>query len=166
MMYYSIIIMGVSGSGKSTIGKLLSRKLNVDFIEGDNYHSNENIKKLSSGIALTDNDRIKWLNKLNSIIYKNVTHSSCVVSCSALKKKYRSILRKNISDRVKFVYLEGSYSLIYERLIKRKNHFMSKSLLRSQFNTLEIPSNSIKINVKSNQASIVKRILEIISKEK
>jgi len=158
--------MGVSGSGKSTIGKLLSRKLNVDFIEGDNYHSNENIKKLSSGIALTDNDRIKWLNKLNSIIYKNVTHSSCVVSCSALKKKYRSILRKNISDRVKFVYLEGSYSLIYERLIKRKNHFMSKSLLRSQFNTLEIPSNSIKINVKSNQASIVKRILEIISKEK
>ena len=165
-MHYSIIIMGVSGSGKSTIGKLLSKKLNIDFIEGDEYHSNESLKKLSSGIALTDNDRIKWLNKLNSIIYKNVTHSSCVVSCSALKKKYRSILRKNISDRVKFVYLEGSYSLIYERLIKRKNHFMSKSLLRSQFNTLEIPSNSIKINVKSNQASIVKRILEIISKEK
>ena len=111
--------MGVSGSGKSTIGKLLSKKLNIDFIEGDEYHSNESLKKLSSGIALTDNDRIKWLNKLNSIIHKKVTHSSCVVSCSALKKKYRSMLRKNISNRIKFVYLEGSYSLINERLIKR-----------------------------------------------
>ena len=165
-MHYSIIIMGVSGSGKSTIGKLLSKKLNIDFIEGDEYHSNESLKKLSSGITLTDNDRIKWLNKLNSIIHKKVTHSSCVVSCSALKKKYRSMLRKNISNRIKFVYLEGSYSLINERLIKRKNHFMSNSLLKSQFKALEIPSNSIKIDIRSNPVSIVETILKNINKGK
>ncbi len=154
-MNLAIIIMGVSGSGKSTVGKLLSDKMKATFIEGDDYHSKENKIKLSSGIALQDSDRLEWLRKLNFLLTKSLTNKKCVLSCSSLKKSYRNILTKKIKEKVKFVYLHGSHAQIKERLSKRKNHFMSISLLNSQLRTLEIPKNSLRIDISLEPEEII-----------
>jgi len=157
-MNLAIIIMGVSGSGKSTVGKLLSDEIEARFIEGDDYHSKRNKIKLSSGIPLQDNNRLEWLNKLNLLLTKLLINNKCVLACSSLKKSYRIILTKGIKEKVQFVYLHGSYKQIKKRLSKRKNHFMSISLLNSQFESLEIPKKSLQIDISLEPKEIIAMI--------
>jgi gluconokinase len=131
--------MGVSGSGKSLIGAGLARALGVDFVEGDGYHSTENVERMSRGIPLTDEDRARWLRSLAARIREaKETGSGLVISCSALKRSYRDILRADVPD-LRFVYLKGGRELIAQRLAGRRGHFMPPSLLESQFTILEEP---------------------------
>ena len=131
--------MGVSGSGKSLIGAGLARALGVDFVEGDEYHSAENVERMSRGIPLTDEDRARWLRSLAGRIREaKEAGSGLVISCSALKRSYRDILRADAAE-LRFVYLKGERELIAQRLAGRRGHFMPPSLLESQFTTLEEP---------------------------
>jgi gluconokinase len=131
--------MGVSGSGKSLIGAGFARALGVDFVEGDEYHSAENVERMSRGIPLTDEDRARWLRSLAARIRKaKEAGSGLVISCSALKRSYRDILRAD-APGLRFVYLKGGRELIAQRLAGRRGHFMPPSLLESQFTTLEEP---------------------------
>ena len=132
--------MGVAGSGKSVIGAALATALDVDFVEGDEYHSAENVQRMSAGIPLTDADRARWLRALALRIREaKEAGTGLVVSCSALKRAYRDILRAEASD-LRFVFLKGERALIAERLAGRRGHFMPPSLLDSQFAALEEPS--------------------------
>ena len=132
--------MGVSGSGKSVIGAAFARALDVDFVEGDEYHPAENVDRMSRGIALIDDDRAGWLRSLAARIGEaKKAGTGLVMTCSALKRSYRDILRAQSRD-LQFVFLRGQKSLIAERLAGRRGHFMPPSLLESQFTTLEEPS--------------------------
>ncbi len=131
--------MGVSGSGKSLIGAALARALDMDFVEGDEYHPVENVKRMSSGIPLTDDDRVEWLRSLAARIREaKDARTGLVMTCSALKRSYRDVLRAE-SPRVRFVFLKGPRALVAERLAGRIGHFMPLSLLESQFATLQEP---------------------------
>ena len=134
------VVMGVAGSGKSVIGAALAHALGVEFVEGDEYHSAENVERMSRGVPLTDDDRARWLRSLAARIRgaKNAG-VGLVVSCSALKRAYRDVLRAGASDLC-FVFLKGERGLIAERLAARRGHFMPISLLKSQLATLEEPS--------------------------
>jgi gluconokinase len=147
--------MGVSGSGKSTVGSLLAERLGYRFFDGDDYHPESNLSKMSGGEALTDTDRMAWLKLLNKIAVEN-QEKGAVIVCSALKENYRTQLQKNLENNSKFLYLQGSMKAISRRLAKRKEHFMPTALLQSQFDTLEEPKNAICI-------SIIKTPIEIIS---
>jgi gluconokinase len=132
--------MGVAGSGKSVIGAALAQALGIEFVEGDDYHSAENVERMSRGIALTDDNRARWLRSLATRIREaKEAGIGLVISCSALRRSYRDILRAEASD-LRFVFLKGQRALIAERLAGRRGHFMPPSLLHSQFATLEEPS--------------------------
>ncbi len=150
--------MGVSGCGKSTIGKLLAQELDIPFFDGDDFHPKANIKKMSSGEALNDNDRQGWLETLNALAKKQRTKNSCVIVCSALKQKYRDILSLNIEAQTKWVYLSGTFNQIYNRMHKRSDHFMPSELLQSQFDTLEEPKDALKIDISTTPENIIKTI--------
>jgi 6-phosphogluconate dehydrogenase len=154
----AIIIMGVSGSGKTTIGKLLAKKNQLPFFDGDDFHSKENIEKMASGKPLNDEDRKDWLLELNRLIQENVNAKGCVIACSSLKKSYRDILSANVPNNVKFIFLQGSYSEIISRIESRKNHFIPSSLLKSQFETLEIPQNAYCISIMQNPEEMLTNI--------
>ena len=133
-------MMGVAGSGKSLIGAALAYALGIEFVEGDEFHSAENVERMSRGIALTDDDRARWLRSLATRIREaKEAGIGLVISCSALKRSYRDILRAGTSD-LRFVFLKGDRALIAKRLAGRRGHFMPPSLLDSQFATLEEPS--------------------------
>jgi gluconokinase len=132
-----VIIFGVSGTGKTTLGKLFARKLGWAFHEADDFHSPANVEKMHTGIPLTDEDRWPWLESLRELIKRLDAKEDAVLACSALKHAYRRFLRVN--DQVKFVYLRGDYALIANQLWKRKGHFMNPELLKSQFADLEKP---------------------------
>jgi gluconokinase len=132
-----VIIFGVSGAGKTTLGKLLARKLGWAFYEADDSHSPANVEKMRAGIPLTDEDRWPWLESLRELIKRLDAKEDVVLACSALKHAYRRFLRVN--NQVKFVYLRGDYVLIANQLRKRKGHFMNPVLLKSQFADLEEP---------------------------
>jgi gluconokinase len=132
-----VIIFGVSGAGKTTLGKLLARKLGWVFYEADDFHSPANIEKMHAGIPLTDEDRWPWLESLRELIKRLDAKEDAVLACSALKHAYRRFLRVN--DQVKFVYLRGDYPLVANQLRKRKGHFMNPELLKSQVADLEEP---------------------------
>ena len=153
-----IFVMGVSGCGKSTIGKLLAQKLNIPFFDGDDFHPETNIKKMCSGKPLNDDDRQGWLETLNNLAKEQLTTNSCIIVCSALKEKYRTILNEGIQNNSEWVFLEGSFKQILDRINKRENHFMSSNLLKSQFKILEEPKNAIKIDVNLTPNAIVKMI--------
>ena len=154
-----IFIMGVSGSGKSTIGSLLSKALNIPFFDGDDFHPESNILKMSTGQALNDEDRLGWLQTLNNLAKKELVSNSCVIACSALKKSYRDILNKGIQNSTKWVFLQGSFEEITDRINKRKDHFMSSDLLKSQFDTLEEPTEAITININLSPKEITKNVI-------
>ncbi len=154
-----IVVMGVSGSGKTKIGQLLSKKLSVPFYDGDDFHPEENIKKMSSGQPLKDTDRKGWLVQLNRLALEH-REQGAVIACSALKKNYRSLLRAGMGNCMVFVYLKGSFDLIKSRLDSRKGHFMSSALLKSQFDTLEPPSKAITISIEETPTNIVKKIVK------
>jgi gluconokinase len=128
-----IIVMGVTGCGKTTVGIALAKALGIEFIDSDVLHSDSNKKKMSSGTPLTDSDREPWLQEVSKALQR---HESVVVACSALKKSYRSTILAG-AQTTKFVHLSGSQELIFARLSERSHHFMPIGLLDSQFQTLE-----------------------------
>jgi gluconokinase len=133
-----IIICGVAGVGKSTVGQLLAEELHWKFYEADNFHSAANIEKMAAAIPLTDEDRQPWLDKLRELIeHCLAAEEDAVFACSALKKAYRDRLR--VSEEVKFVFLRGNREQIIQQLRDRRGHFMSPALLDSQFADLEEP---------------------------
>ncbi|NLS00229.1 gluconokinase [Rhizobium sp. P38BS-XIX] len=137
----AIIIMGVSGSGKSSIGEGVAEKLGIHFIEGDALHPAANVEKMSKGIPLTDEDRWPWLETIGREIAASLAKGEGIaVSCSALKRVYRERLRASAGGHLYFIYLDGSKELLTKRMGERKGHFMPASLLESQLQTLEIPT--------------------------
>jgi len=133
-----VIVFGVSGAGKTTIGKLLAEQLGWQFYEGDDFHPRANIEKMHSGRPLTDEDRWPWLERLRGQITRSITaKENAVLACSALKRAYRDRLR--VSDDVTFVFLRADHALVAEQLRHRRGHFMNPELLRSQFADLEQP---------------------------
>jgi gluconokinase len=133
-----VIIFGVSGVGKTTIGELLARQLGQHFYEADDFHSQANIEKMHRGIPLTDEDRWPWLERLRELIERSVAaNESGVLACSALKRAYRECLRVN--NQVKFVFLRGDCALVEEQVRRRHGHFVNPALLQSQFDDLEEP---------------------------
>lgn len=152
-----IILMGVSGSGKTTIGRLLARDLGWDFYDADDFHSPQNIAKMSQGLALNDDDRWPWLQSLRALILDSLHKGKQVVlACSALKESYRSGL--HVNDNVRFVYLKGSFEHIKGRLMGRQNHFMRGSLLSDQFAALEEPSGVPAVDISATLEEIVSAI--------
>lgn len=132
--------MGVTSSGKTTMGKSAAKILGCDFIDGDDLHPAANIEKMSKGIPLNDEDREPWLVKIGEKAMEYLQENkSIVIACSALKLKYRDILRREIAA-IHFIYLKGSYGAILAQMQARKGHFMPESLLQSQFDTLEEPT--------------------------
>ncbi|UII79266.1 gluconokinase [Flagellimonas sp. CMM7] len=151
------IIMGVSGTGKSTIGKLLSRALEIPFFDGDDFHPKENIEKMEAGNPLNDDDREGWLIRLNELA-KEHKSSGAIIACSALKESYRKVLLKEMKNHLGFIYLEGSFELIKSRLESRKGHFMPLELLKSQFDTLEAPTEAITVSVSLTPDQVIQEI--------
>ncbi|MBJ3813886.1 gluconokinase [Shimwellia pseudoproteus] len=134
-----IIVMGVSGTGKSTVGLALSRALQAKFIDGDDLHPRTNIDKMAAGQALDDNDRQPWLGRLSDVIYSlEQKNETGVLVCSALKKCYRDRLRAG-NQHVRFLWLHGDFERVMARMRQRQGHFMPEALLQSQFSTLEAP---------------------------
>jgi gluconokinase len=133
--------MGVCGSGKSLIGATLARELDIEFVEGDALHPPDNVKRMAAGIPLTDEDRHGWLIAIAARL-REARHAGVglVVSCSALKRRYRDLLRSAGDADVRFVHLAGSRALIAERMANRRGHYMPASLLDSQLSILEEPS--------------------------
>lgn len=154
-----IIVMGVSGSGKTTVGRKLSQKLKIPFYDADDFHPQSNIEKMASGNPLNDQDRFPWLLNLSSKIKQWSEAKGAVLACSALKERYRSLLMSESKDAVSWVHLFGTESLIEERMNARKGHFMNTSLVKSQFDTLEIPSYGIHIDVAQTPEKIIHTII-------
>jgi gluconokinase len=143
-----INLMGVSGSGKTTVGLQLAADLGWSYYDGDDFHSLKNIAKMSSGIPLSDEDRTIWLTQISQHIEKLIkTGENAIISCSALKLQYRRQLQID-PKLVKFVHLKGSKELIKKRLTSRAGHFMKVELLESQFESLEEPENALIVEVK------------------
>ncbi|MGF1589803.1 MAG: gluconokinase [Pleurocapsa sp.] len=160
-MFY--IIMGVSGTGKSTIGKLLSNRTGWAFYDADDFHPQANIDKMNLGIPLTDSDRLPWLEKLQQLITDTLNSKHyAILACSALKTQYREILSHNHPEVV-FIYLRGNYEFIQSRVKQRIGHFMNPNLLLSQFDTLEEPQDALVIDVSLAPEMIVEQILNEIS---
>lgn len=157
-----IILMGVSGSGKTTIGRLLAQDLGWPFYDGDDFHPQANIDKMRQGIPLTDDDRDAWLTTLRHQIDTFVdTCQSTVLACSALKQTYRDRLNRS---EVRFIYLKGDPALIRQRLLARQGHFMPADLLASQFATLEEPQGVPAIDIAQTPETVVdliKRALNV-----
>lgn len=154
-----IFVMGVSGSGKSLIGEKLANDLGIPFVDADDHHPEINIQKMSQGIPLNDQDRIPWLNNLNRLARSQYIEG-CVIACSALKQDYRQRLMEGIESRTIWIYLQGSYDQIYERMKKREGHFMGANMLQSQFDTLEAPDHAITVNIGDSPEAIIDEIKE------
>jgi gluconokinase len=153
-----IIMMGVSGSGKTAIGQLLAKELGWQFYDGDDFHPQANVDKMRWGIALTDEDRAPWLSALRTLIQECLrADTSAIIACSALKQVYRDHLQ-NGATGVHFVYLKGDYELIQQRLRARSGHFMNTDLLHSQFATLEEPDGVLTVEVVYSPQEIVHQI--------
>jgi gluconokinase len=148
-----LVVMGVSGSGKTTIGQALARRLGYEFIEGDEFHTRANREKMHAGIPLTDEDRTPWLEALRSRMSALIARDGrAVVTCSALKQSYRHALRQK---GVRFIYLKVSRKVVQERLARRRGHFFNPALLESQLATLEEPRDAIVVNADGADLDVV-----------
>jgi gluconokinase len=158
------ILMGVSGCGKTTVGKLLANQLGWDFYDADDFHPPENVSKMASGIPLDDSDRVPWLDSLHDLISSSLKAGKPgVLACSALKQRYRQQLMEGY-DGVQLVYLKGSYDLIWSRMIARKEHYMKPHMLQSQFETLEEPTNALTADISLSVDEVVQEILRHMEK--
>jgi len=150
-----VVVMGVSGAGKTTIGAALARELGWRFLDADDYHPPQNVAKMAAGQALTDDDRRPWLEKLNLELRDlDARGKSVVLACSALKESYRRRLAADL-ERVRYVYLKGELELIRSRLDARRHRYMASSLLESQFAALEPPQDAITVDVSAAAAACV-----------
>ena len=153
-----LYIIGVSGCGKSTIGRSLSEKTGIPFYDGDDFHPAANIEKMKAGQALTDEDRWGWLAAINQFAQDTIQEGALIIACSALKEKYRRVLEKELEGKCKWIHLQLDFDLIAKRLEERSDHFMPPDLLASQFEDLEIPKNALHITnveVKDTVAQIL-----------
>ncbi len=154
-----LVLMGVCGSGKTTVGKLLAHDLGWAFLDADDFHPVANVEKMRHGVPLTDEDRKPWLDvlrlRLDLACYRG---ENLVLACSALKHAYQDYLERDAPNCVHYVYLNGSEELIARRLAERKGHFMNPALLHSQFETLEPPEHAVAINVGPPPGDIVAEI--------
>lgn len=154
-----IVVMGVSGSGKTTIGRGLADALGWPFYEGDDLHPRSNVEKMAQGIPLTDADRQPWLEAIRHLMDEHIAGGkSAVITCSALKQAYRDYLKQG-RDEVVFVYLKGSFELLRERIAQRKGHYMPVDLLESQFATLEEPLDAIVVDADQDSDSAVQSVM-------
>lgn len=155
-----ILLMGVSGSGKTTVGSLLAERLGWPFFDADVFHPQTNIDKMAQGVALTDADRQPWLqalrDKMDALEYRG---TSAVLTSSALKRAYREVLLRS-DDNAKLVYLKGSFDLLKTRLEAREHHFFRPELLKSQFEALEEPEDALTVSVDATPDAIVETIVE------
>jgi gluconokinase len=152
--------MGVSGSGKTSVGNALAEKLGWEFYDGDDYHPPENIARMASGIPLNDDDRAPWLASLHALISSRLKENrSGVLACSALKEQYRQVLLEG-NESVQIVFLKGDYDFIWKRMISRPGHYMKSEMLKSQFEALEEPCDGLVIDALLSVNEIVEKILE------
>jgi len=155
-----LVLMGPMGCGKTTIGKMLAKKLGWPFYDADDFHPKENVEKMRAGIALTDEDRKLWLEKLRANIQRWLKHGqNTILACSALKQAYRNILGVN-QNTMRAVYLKGSYSLLRKRIEERQHPYMDKNLLRSQLDTLEEPKDGLTVDISATPEIIVSTIIK------
>jgi gluconokinase len=153
-----VVVMGVTGSGKTTIGVLLAQRLGWKFVDADSFHPPANVEKMRQGISLDDADRAPWLRSIRAAMEGWVAeHKNVVLACSALKKSYRDEL--DIVSQTRFVYLKGSYDLIYQRLRQRHGHFASETILAGQFAALEEPEDAITVDIDHSENEIVEEIV-------
>ncbi len=141
------IVMGVSGCGKSTVGRMLADQLGLPFYDADAYHPAENVEKMKRSVPLTDEDRKPWLERLAREIVRWNANGGAVLACSALRERYRRVLSGGDDERTLFVHLKGGMDLILERMSGREGHFFPPSLLESQFRTLEEPAGGITVPI-------------------
>jgi len=154
-----IVIMGVSGAGKTTVGSLLARRLHWTFRDGDEFHPAANVAKMASGIPLTDADRWPWLQAIHTYLSKTLDNGdSAVVACSALKEEYRRRLSNGLSG-VRFVHLSGTPELLAQRVAARKDHFMPPGLLGSQLAILEAPSDALVVDIGQSPEELAEEII-------
>ena len=155
-----LLLMGVSGAGKTTVGKLLAKELSWDFYDADAFHPPANVAKMSEGIPLTDADRQPWLNALRAKMEEaSQQKDSAVFTSSALKASYRDILTAGDADP-HFIYLKGSYDLLKERLENRAGHFFKAEMLQSQLDALEEPEDALTLDIRLSPEALVAEIRE------
>lgn len=154
-----VIVMGVTGVGKTTVGQLLSERTGWPLYDADAYHSPANVEKMRAGIPLTDDDRWPWLDRLNALLRECASRSeSAILACSALKQRYRDRLQQDLQG-VRWVYLKGDIELLGSRLRERKGHYMNPALLQSQFDALEPPGDALTVDVGDEPAALAQRVL-------
>lgn len=156
-----VVVMGVSGAGKSTIGKLLAARLGYPFLDADELHPPENVAKMAAGTPLTDEDRRPWLENLNRNLLEK---QPAVLACSALKESYRKILSRGLAD-CRFVHLRGGIELIRARLAERRHRYMPASLLESQFAALEPPQDAIEVAVGASLTDCLQTIMARLAED-
>ncbi|WP_250983492.1 gluconokinase [Rhizobium sp. CG4] len=164
-MRKAIVVMGVSGCGKSTVGEAIAAKLGIEFQEGDRLHPQSNVEKMAAGIPLNDDDRWPWLDLIAEELRKGIAKGGIVISCSSLKKTYRERLRNACDGDLAFVFLNGSLELLTERMGARTGHFMPLSLLTSQLATLEDPTGEpgvVTVDISHSPEVIVENALEVL----
>lgn len=155
-----IIVCGVSGTGKSTIGKLVAESLHLPFYDGDDFHPDYNVQKMIKGLALTDEDRAPWLTLLSSKLAYWESQKGAVLACSSLKEAYRKTLASKCQRAINWVILNGTIELLTSRLNSRKGHYFNPALLSSQFAALELPDYGLMLDVKLPPQEIVNKIIK------
>lgn len=155
-----VVVMGVSGSGKTTIGQALAVRLGCRFLDGDDFHPAANVEKMRAGVPLEDADRLPWLERLHAELRGS---DDAVLACSALKARYREILSRGIAD-FRLVYLRGSLELIAERLARRRHRYMPPTLLQSQFDALESPQDAIVVDVAHPPSRCVDQVAAVLGR--
>jgi gluconokinase len=162
-MIRAIVVMGISGSGKSTLGSRLASAIDFQFVEGDSLHPSANVAKMSAGVALSDEDRWPWLERVAASLSELATITGCVIACSALKRSYRDFIRSRVQEDVLFVFPIVDHDVLRERLTRRAGHYMPLSLLESQIATLETPQPDEAVLCVDGMASVEDLTAELVA---